>query len=74
MRTPGFLQNKVPAKKVITEKTDLDRGCAFADNWGQKSTLLLFFFFSWSMKHSGFFVDEMMVYCIFQMILAMHLQ
>ena len=27
-RTPGFLQNKVPAKKVIAEKPDLDRGCA----------------------------------------------
>ena len=27
MRTPGLCQNKVPAKKVITEKPDLDRGC-----------------------------------------------
>ena len=26
-RTPGFGQNKVPAKKNITEKQDLDRGC-----------------------------------------------
>ena len=26
-RTPGFRQNKVPAKTNITEKPDLDRGC-----------------------------------------------
>ena len=32
-RTPGFRQNKVPAKKVMTEKTDLDRGCRRLRSW-----------------------------------------